>query len=190
MIPSAPRPRGIRFVEAILFNVKWILPLFYLGLVAVMLLYGFAFAKQIIATILEAQTVTTDEMKVVVLDFVDVVMVANLVKQIITGSYNSYISKEHGRLNENMSSGTLKIKISTSILIVCSIHLLRTFVSDQATIEEVTKQVYIYGAFLVGTIILGIMEYLYIKGEAIEKRTEHQSRRQARVARGSAPLPR
>ena len=158
----------VRAVEGIIFNVKWVLPLFYMGLVVVMGLYGLAYLKEIIETIARASTYTTDDMKIVVLDFVDIVMVANLVKMIIAGSYNSFISKNHGRQNENISSGQLKIKITTSIVIVCSIHLLRSFVTNTATVDSIIKQLYIYGAFLASALVLGVLEYLHVKQELEE----------------------
>jgi uncharacterized membrane protein YqhA len=43
-------------------------------------------------------------------------MIANLVKMIITGSYHSFVDKEHGFKGENANSGMLKVKISTSLI--------------------------------------------------------------------------
>jgi uncharacterized protein (TIGR00645 family) len=163
---SAPIGRVV--VEAILFNVKWVLPLFYLGLVIVMCLYGLAYAKEIVASVRHAPGVAIEEMKVVVLDFVDLVMVANLVKMIITGSYNSFVSKEHGRPNENISSGTLKIKISTTIVIVSSLNLLRSFVGAPGSADELRLKLWIFYAFLATTLVLGVLEYLHVSGQAIE----------------------
>jgi uncharacterized protein (TIGR00645 family) len=160
--------RWIVFIESVLFNVKWILLLFYVGLVIVMFLFGFAYVKAIIAVVAQAASLSTDNMKLVVLDFVDIVMVANLVKMIITGSYNSFVSKDHGRPNENISSGTLKIKISTSIIVVCAIHLLRDFVADHTRWEDIESKLWIFGSFLATTLVLGVLEYLHVKGQAIE----------------------
>ena len=161
-------PGWIVLVESVLFNVKWILLLFYLGLVLVMLLYAFSFVKGIILFAGQAASLPVAEMKIIALDFVDVVMVANLVKMIITGSYNSFVSKDHGRPNENISSGTLKIKISTSVIVVCAIHLLRNFVADHTSWSDVQAKLWIFASFLATTLVLGILEYLHVRGEAIE----------------------
>src|SRR3981189_1370703 len=95
--PRMSKSRGVIIIESILFNVKWILPLFYLGLVIVLFLYGIAYLRGIFSIIVEAPTFSPENMEIVVLDFVDVVMIANLVKMIIAGSYNSFVSKDHGR---------------------------------------------------------------------------------------------
>jgi uncharacterized protein (TIGR00645 family) len=171
--PLKRPPRAVRLLESVLFNVKWILPVFYLGLAVVLLLYGVAFGKEIWNIIPRAASLSTDEMKIVVLDFVDLVMVASLVKMIITGSYNSFVNKDHGRANENISSGMLKIKISTSIIVVCSIHLLRTFVAEHSSWEDIQRKLCIYAAFLISALVLGVLEYLHQKGEALEKEEEH-----------------
>jgi uncharacterized protein (TIGR00645 family) len=167
------KPRGVVIIESIVFNVKWILPVFYLGLVIVLFLYGMTYLKSLFSIVAEASTLSTENMKIVVLDFVDVVMIANLVKMIIAGSYNSFVSKDHGRQNENISSGTLKIKISTSIIVVCSIHLLRSFVANGLNWEVMQCKLWIFAAFLATTLVLGILEYMHVKGEAIEAQIKH-----------------
>ena len=133
-----------------------------------MILYGYAFVRSILLLAPQAVGFSTDQMKIVVLDFVDIVMVANLVKMIITGSYNSFVSKDHGRPNENISSGTLKIKISTSVIVVCAIHLLRNFVADHTSWGDLQAKLWIFASFLATTLVLGILEYLHVRGEAIE----------------------
>jgi uncharacterized membrane protein YqhA len=47
----------------------------------------------------------------ITLEAVDTVMIATLVKMIITGSYHSFVDKNHGQPNESSSSGMLS-KIS------------------------------------------------------------------------------
>ena len=166
-----------KLLENVIFNVKWILPIFYFGLVVVLFLYGFAFLKEILHLILRVNDVSTDEMKIMVLDMIDIVMVANLVKMIITGSYNSFISKSHGVANENISSGMLKIKISTSIITVASIHLLKTFVTGNTDHDIVTTDLKIFITFLLCALVLGILEYLHVKADVLESTVEktHES---------------
>ena len=99
-----------------------------------------------------------------ILEFVDVVMIANLVKMVITGSYNSFVRKDHGYDNENISSGLLKVKIGTSLIGVASIHLLQTFVnSTKIGWDDIQKQIYLFCAFLIGALILSIIDFLHCK---------------------------
>lgn len=156
-----------QFVEDIVFNIKWLLPLFYLALVVVMFQLFYAFGLEIWHSV-RSTTYNVEHMKVQALDFVDTVMIANLIKMIITGSYNSFICKDHGYVNERISSGMLKIKIMTSIIVVAAIGLLREFVTKTVDIGEMSGHLAIFAAFLIGAIVLSVIEYLHIKGEKLE----------------------
>lgn len=159
-------------IEEVIFNARWLLIPFYIGLISVLCLYEFAFAKQILH-MFSMNSITTESMMLVVLEAVDVVMIANLVKMIISGSYNSFVSKTHGYQNENASSGMLKVKMSMSIIGVSSIHLLQSFVdASHISMEIITKQLAIHGMFIIGTVGIAIVEYLHVKGDAIEHETE------------------
>ena len=161
-----------KLIENVIFNVKWLLPIFYFGLIIVMFMYGFAYFKEVIHLVVRTAEVSTDEMKIMVLDMVDIVMVANLVKMIITGSYNSFVSKSHGRPNENYSSGTLKIKIGTSVITVATIHLLKIFITGTVPTEIVKQDLEIFGMFIICAIALAVLEYVHIKAEVIEHEME------------------
>jgi uncharacterized protein (TIGR00645 family) len=171
--PWAPTLKSL--IEGILFNVKWVLPVFYLGLVLILILFGYVYLKELLVSARLSLTTTSENMEIVVLNFVDVVMIANLAKMIITGSYNSFVSKEHGRLNENISSGTLKIKIATTIVIVSALHLLRELVARHSSTEEVEVQLSIFAGFLLTTLVLGILEYLHAKQQSIEAEIEAET---------------
>jgi uncharacterized protein (TIGR00645 family) len=100
------------------------------------------------------------------LEAVDIVMIANLVKMIITGSYNSFVDKSHGIDGEQVSSGLLKVKMSTSIIGVSSIHLLQTFINSENILNEtIYKQLIVHGAFIVGALVLSYIDYLHCKSE-------------------------
>jgi len=167
------KPWSVWMVEEILFNTKWILNIFYFGLISVLLVYTYTYAKEVLHLIREAGVLTADSMMLKILEVVDIVMVANLVKMIITGSYNSFVSKEHGRKNENVSSGILKVKMSTSIAGVSSIHLLRSFIdSKNVAWPEVNKQLAIHGIILIGALTLALIEYIHVKSQSLETENE------------------
>lgn len=162
--------RAIALLEMLIFNTKWLLIFFYFGLMAVLLVYTFTYAKEVFYLIQGVQTLTTDNMMLKILEVVDIVMVANLVKMIITGSYNSFVSKQHEHQNENISSGMLKVKMATSMVGVSSIHLLRSFIdSKEISWPEVNKQMAIHGILIIGSLIFAAIEYLHILGERVEE---------------------
>lgn len=157
-----------RFVENVLFGSKWLLSLFYFGLIIGQLCYAWVYVKEIGFMLTEIDKFTTSTIMLALLELVDMVMIANLVKMIITGSYNSSINRDHGFSNENVSSGILKVKMGTSLIGVTSIHLLQSFInSSNIGMEDFIKKLIIHVIFLVGGIALAYIEYLHDKGDAI-----------------------
>lgn len=163
-----PKPIAIRVIEKVLFNVRWVLLPFYFGLIAVLVYYLYAYFTDLHHFFSQGLNATIDEAKLFVLDSVDMVMVANLVKMIIAGSYNSFISKQHGYRNENVSSGELKIKISTSVVVLSMIHLLKSFIGHTEPVDVIQEQLIIFGAFLVGAMVLSFVEFIHVKAEVLK----------------------
>lgn len=146
-----------KIIEKIIFSSKWLLIPFYLKLFYTLLILLYSF-------VIEGHL--SNEILLQTLEDVDIVMIANLVKMIITGSYNSFVSKEHTEQTENVSSGLLKVKMSTSIMGVSSIHLLKSFIEAPVLDwDTILKQVFIHGIFIVGAIVLAKIEYLHTKSE-------------------------
>jgi len=158
---STPPSKGIvRILELALFNVRWILIPFYFGLVAVLFYYGIAYFHELMM-FLRAASLNIEQVKIFALDTIDIVMVANLIKMIITGSYNSFVTKGHGYTGENVSSGELKIKIATSVVVLSMIHLLKTFIGTEESWLMIEKQLIIFGAFVVTALVLAVIEYIH-----------------------------
>jgi len=149
-----------KFCELIIFNAKWLLIPFYFKLIwtLIKLMYHFIFHGK-----LESEDLIST------LEDVDIVMIANLVKMIITGSYNSFVSKLHGNVGENISSGTLKVKMATSLVGVTAIALLSKSVNvEQVSWEILYKLGFVHVIFLVSAISLQVVDYLHLKSEKHE----------------------
>ncbi len=153
------------FTEKILFGSKWLLLLFYLGLIIGQMCYAWVFLKEVLHIFHELNLFTKETILITLLELVDMVMIANLVKMIITGSYNSSVSKEHGYQGENTTSGVMKIKMGSTLIGVSSIHLLQTFLNTNSTWDEIYKQLMIHTMFIIGSVALSYIEYLHDKGE-------------------------
>lgn len=160
----------VNWIEKFIFSSRWLLTPFYIGLYIAMLVYVFFYTKEIYHFILESKSMSKDVMLLTILELVDIVMIVNLVKMVITGSYHSFVSKEHGYKNENTSSGMLKVKMSTSIVNVASMYLLQMFIQtfiSTLTInwDDLKKQLLIFAAFLLGALTQSVIDYLHCKTE-------------------------
>jgi len=163
-VPVVLKNKSIHMVELFLFNVRWALIPFYLGLVVVLFYYGFSYFSYLIEFFSKhGINAPIEEVELFGLNTIDIVMVANLVKMIITGSYNSFVSKLHGYVNDNISSGELKIKITTSVVVLSVIHLLSKFMNPDASWELISHQLIMFVVFLLATIVLALVERLHHK---------------------------
>jgi uncharacterized protein (TIGR00645 family) len=153
-------------IERSLFGSKWLLIPFYFGLIIAQVVYLYWFTEELLHMLQTATTIGKNEGMLLVLELVDIVMIANLIKMIISGSYTSFITKDHEESSEKSSSGILKVKMSTSLVGVSSIHLLQSFINaEQISWDTIQKQMWIHGIFLVGAIVLMVIEYLHVKTE-------------------------
>lgn len=145
------------YVQKLIFYSKWLVIPFLIKLFFTLgiLLYHFVLENHI-----------SNEDLMTTLEAVDTVMIATLVKMIITGSYHSFVDKDHGESGENSSSGMLKVKLASSIMGVTSIHLLQSFIGvEHLTWDIINKQLVIHGIFMLGTLVLAIVDYLHCKSE-------------------------
>lgn len=157
-------------IENFLFNSKWLLTLFYAGLIIGQLCYAYVYTTELYHLIIGVNGFDKSEIMLAVLELVDMVMIANLIKMIIAGSYNSSIAKDHGYPGENTTSGIMKVKMSTSLIGVSSIHLLQTFISigtNEIPWDDIYKKCLIHIVFIFGSIALAYIEYLHDKGDAL-----------------------
>lgn len=154
----------IEFFEVLIFSSRYYLIPFYIGLLLLIMAYSINYSIMIWNFLWQINKLTKDTILLSILELVDVVMIVNLVKMVITGSYHSFVRKDHGYDNENVSSGLLKVKIGTSLVGVASIHLLQTFVnSSKIGWDDIQKQVYLFFAFLIGALILSVIDFLHCK---------------------------
>ena len=97
-----------------------------------------------------------------ILGLIDITMIANLIKMIISGSYQSFVEKMPNDHSEKMSSGMLKVKMGTSLIGVSSIHLLQAFINAaQISSREIIVKVGIHLVFLLSTVGLAYIDYLH-----------------------------
>lgn len=159
-------------IEKIIFGSRWVLIACFVKLICTLVVF---IAKYIIEGHLKPEDI------IKALEDVDIVMIANLIKSIITGSYNSFVTKEHPYTNENVSSGTLKVKMGTSLVGISSILLLQIFLStnvEHMTWELVFRLLILHGAFLISSLVLSTIELIHCKSEyyeALSHNIKHKS---------------
>jgi uncharacterized protein (TIGR00645 family) len=129
------------------------------------MLYAVKFSVGVFHTSSQFLSLSENDMILAVLVLIDMTMIGNLLKTIITGSYYAFVEKE-GDPGEKISSGYLKVKMSMSLVGISSIHLLQAFIgSETLSNREIYLRCGIHMIFLLGTLMMAMVEYLHEKSK-------------------------
>lgn len=171
-----------KFIESVIFGSKWLLLPFYLVLILTLAVYTYFDVQSFVEYLLHLNKMDKEGAMLTFIELIDIAMIANLGKMIITGSYNSFVSKTHGNDGENISSGMLKVKMATSLVGITSIGILQRSVKIQtAQWDELYKLAFVHGIFLISALILELVDYLHEKCELDKERIEHSSHKSSPV---------
>jgi uncharacterized protein (TIGR00645 family) len=163
------KKKTIKILEDIIFNTKWLLIPFYLILAMALAVYTYFDVKEFIEYIFRLGHIDKESAMLTFVELIDITMIANLGKMIITGSYNSFISKAHGVEGENVSSGMLKVKMATSLVGVTAIGLLSKSIDiHKVEWDTLYKLAFVHGVFLLSAIVLSVVDFLHLKSETYE----------------------
>jgi uncharacterized protein (TIGR00645 family) len=123
-------------LEVFIFNSRWLLAPFYIGLIAGIGLLLIKFAKAFIAAISVIFEGSSGDAMIAILTLVDITLVANLLLIIIFAGYENFISKIDTQGHEDrpdwmghVSFSDLKLKLIGSIVAISGIELLKYFVN-------------------------------------------------------------
>jgi uncharacterized protein (TIGR00645 family) len=133
-------------LESLIFNSRWLLAPFYIGLVLALALMLVKFAEEFMHFAPVALHGESSDVIIGVLSLIDMVMVANLLIIIVFAGYENFVSQIETDNHEDRPSwmghvgfSELKMKLIGSIVAISGIELLRAFMhigADMAPGEE------------------------------------------------------
>ena len=173
-----------------IFASRWLqLPL-YLGLIAAQAVYMFHFWVELIH-LLEAAFGNEQALQalvssigykadapltglnetvimLVVLALIDVVMISNLLIMVIVGGYETFVSRlnlaghpDQPEWLSHVTASVLKVKLSTAIIGISSIHLLKTFINAaNYDVKVLMWQTIIHITFLLSALAIALTDRL------------------------------
>ncbi len=157
--------RATKKLETIIFFSRWIQAPLYLGLIVAQAVYVYLFLNELLHLLQHAfgsGQINETEIMLTVLGLIDVVMIANLLIMVIIGGYETFVTRLHlddhpdqPEWLSHVNAGVLKIKLSTAIIGISSIHLLKTFINASNIDEHTIKwQVIIHITFLLSALAM------------------------------------
>jgi uncharacterized protein (TIGR00645 family) len=155
-------------LEIFIFNSRWLLAPFYLGLVAAIALLLVKFAKALMAALPIVFEGNSGEAMIAILTLVDITLVANLLLIIIFAGYENFVSKIDTGDHEDrpdwmghVSFSDLKLKLIGSIVAISGIELLKYFVNvSQHNDHELMWVVIIHLTLVFSGVMFAVMDRL------------------------------
>jgi uncharacterized protein (TIGR00645 family) len=159
-------------IEKIILASRWLLVIFYLGLVVALSTYGLSFFFKLFKVIQNVLTYDENQMILAMLGLIDAALVASLIVMVMISGYENFVSRfDHGddqvSFLGKLDSGSLKIKVASSIVAISSIHLLQIFLNaHQHTDGKLMWYTIIHLAFVVSALMLGVLERIMAKAKS------------------------
>ena len=158
----------IDLLEKFIFWSRWLQAPLYVGLIIAQVVYVYHFGLELSHLIAGAATLKESDIMLIVLGLIDVVMIANLLIMVIIGGYETFVSRldlqghpDQPEWLSHVNAGVLKIKLSTAIIGISSIHLLKSFINAN-NLEQHTLlwQVVIHMVFIVSALAMAYTDKL------------------------------
>jgi uncharacterized protein (TIGR00645 family) len=156
-------------IERIILSSRWILVAFYIGLVAALAVYAVSFGYKLLKIASGVFALDEAEMILAMLSLIDAALVASLIVMVMISGYENFVSRfdEASEADNEVSflgkldSGSLKIKVASSIVAISSIHLLQVFLNaDQYEDGKIMWLTLMHLAFVASAVMLGFLEKL------------------------------
>ena len=123
-------------LEVLIFNSRWLLAPFYLGLVGGVLILLIKFGQEFFHLVPHVLGAPESDIILMILTLVDMSLVANLLLIVIFSGYENFVSKIDTAGHEDrpdwmgkVDFSGLKIKVIASIVAISAIELLKAFVN-------------------------------------------------------------
>jgi uncharacterized protein (TIGR00645 family) len=157
-------------VERIILSSRWLLVVFYLGLVAALAVYGVSFGYKFWKVAINVLNYDEADMILAMLGLIDAALVASLIVMVMISGYENFVSRFDEEEDTDVSfigkldSGSLKIKVASSIVAISSIHLLQVFLNaNQHDNWKLVLLTAIHLAFVISAVMLGLLERIMAK---------------------------
>ena len=162
-----------RLIERILFASRWLMAPLFLGLAALLVLLVIQFGVEWVALARNMLHAEEHDLVVGTLTLVDLVLVASLVVMVMLSGYENFVSKiDTATAGERLSwlmkldTGSIKVKVLSSIVAISAIDLLKAFFDVQAIADDkLMWLVLIHLTFVVTAIMLTLLDRIAATGK-------------------------
>ena len=174
----------IRSLETFIFASRWLQAPLYVGLIVAQAVYCWLFMVELshlVHNAIDTAHISEADVMLSVLGLIDVVMIANLLVMVIIGGYETFVSRldleghpDQPEWLSHVNAGVLKIKLSTAIIGISSIHLLKSFINAGNLAEHTLMwQVIIHVVFLFSALAMALVDKTMTQTLALQHQKHH-----------------
>lgn len=156
-------------VERIILSSRWILVVFYLGLVAALAVYAVSFLYKFVKVAKNVFVYDDAQMILAMLGLIDAALVASLILMVMIAGYENFVSRFDEAEKDvsflgKLDAGSLKIKVASSIVAISSIHLLQVFLNaNHYTDSKIVLYMLLHLTFVVSALLLAYVDRISSK---------------------------
>jgi uncharacterized protein (TIGR00645 family) len=159
------------FVESIILASRWLLVVFYLGLVVALGVYAVTFGKKLLQFVSKSLAMDEADAILSMLSLIDAALVASLVVMVIIAGYENFVSRFEDDAEVHwlgtIDAGSLKIKVASTIVAISSIDLLQIFLDiSKYPNDKLMWSTLMHLAFVFSALILAYVDKISHKGKA------------------------
>jgi uncharacterized protein (TIGR00645 family) len=163
-----------------IFNSRWLLAPFYVGLLIMLAILALTFVRELIADVGAAME-SSEKAILLALNLIDLSLAGNLILIVTFSGYENFVSKIDTGASEDRPSwmgkvdfSGLKIRVIASIVAISAIALLKSFFElndahEPLTYDAQVKLGWLVGlhlVFIISGVLLAFMDWLMAKSEA------------------------
>jgi uncharacterized protein (TIGR00645 family) len=170
--PAPHRPNGAlkrveHGIESVVFNSRWLMAPFYLGLVIGLVVLLYKFGLLLWEFILHAPAASEADIILGVLSLIDVTLTGNLILIVVFSGYENFVSRidagDHPDWPEWMTRidfGGLKQKLLASIVAISAIQILKAFMNIDANLDsrKLGWQIAVLLVFVISALLLALSD--------------------------------
>jgi len=166
-----------RIIEKLIYYSRWLLVPMYLGLAVLLIFLTITFVAEVIRLAPQLAELTEKNAILAALSLIDLTLVGSLVVMVVISGYENFVSRidlasgdEKLAWMGKLDSGTLKLKVASSIVAISSVHLLKAFMNVRETPnDKILWLVIIHMTFVVSAILMAVIERYLISHAGTEQ---------------------
>ncbi|MDG6896996.1 TIGR00645 family protein [Actinobacillus delphinicola] len=165
-----------KFIENVLFAARWILAPLYLAMSFVLLGLAYVFLHELWVMISHITVISETNFILLCLTMIDMLLIGGLIVMVMFSGYENFVSKidkagdtSHIKWLSHLDSGTLKLKVSASIVAISAIFLLKKYMVIDTTLANLPPhatllqnplfwQTLIHLVFVVSAVLLALVD--------------------------------